>query len=161
MRLATPIQTIAVVFATIAVVLAIVLSTVLAVDAAAAEAQETYAEIEETLGLVPTFLRAYPEIGVAGAWEAMKGVLLNPDTALSSREKELVAVAAAAQIPCDYCVYFHRAAAKVAGVSDQEIAEALAVAAGIRHWSTILQGSQVGLEEFQRETQQIMNHLAE
>ncbi len=144
----------------LAVGLALCVSSVLAPDSARAETQATYEEIEETLGLVPSYLRAYPEAGVTGAWESLKGVLLNPDTALSAREKELVALAVAAQIPCDYCVYFHTQAAKANGVTEQEIAEALAMAASIRHWSTILNGAQVELEEFKQETDAIMDYLA-
>ena len=145
----------------VAVGLTLGLGGLFAAQRQAGDAEETYAEIENALGQVPSFLREYQKIGVSGAWEGMKGVALNPDTELSAKEKELVALAVAASIPCEYCVYFHSAAAEASGASDQEMSEALAMAAAVRHWSTILNGSDVDLDEFKRETDEIMEHLAE
>ncbi len=145
----------------IAVALAFGGSAVLAAEYESDDAQATYEEIEQTLGLVPSFLEAYPDAGIYGAWEMMKSVQMNPDSALSPKEKELIALAVASQIPCDYCVYFHVQAAEANGATEEEIAETLAMAAAIRHWSTILNGSQTDLDEFKSETDAIMNHLAE
>jgi AhpD family alkylhydroperoxidase len=47
-------------------------------------------------------------------------------------------LAVTAQIPCRYCIYFHTAAAKANGASDEEIKETVATAAVARHWSTAL-----------------------
>ena len=33
------------------------------------EAQATYQDIQKTLGLVPGFLKAFPETGIAAAWD--------------------------------------------------------------------------------------------
>lgn len=104
------------------------------------EAPAVHREIEQTLGVVPSFIKAYPEIGVIGAWEQMKALELNPDTALSGKQKELIGLGVAAQIPCDYCSYFHTEAARLNGASDAEIAEAIAVAAQTMHWSTVMIG---------------------
>lgn len=82
-----------------------------------------------------------------------------PDTAASGREKDLIAIAIAASIPCDYCLNFHKTSAEVNGASEQETSEALAIVAGVRHWSTILNGSEIDLEEFKRETDQIIDHV--
>ena len=143
----------------IAVALAFGGSAVLAAESESGEAQATYEEIEQTLGLVPSFLEAYPDAGISGAWEMMKSVQMNPDSALSPREKELIALAVASQIPCDYCTYFHTEAAQANGATEEEIAETLAMAAAIRHWSTILNGSQTDLDEFKSETDAIMTHV--
>ena len=126
---------------------------------AAAEAQQTYEEIEKTLGAVPSFIRHFPEEGVAAAWEELKSVQLNPETAISGKYKELIGLAVAAQIPCHYCVYFHTEAAKLNGASDEQVREALAMAAITRHWSTVLNGSQIDEAEFRKETDQIINTL--
>ena len=124
-------------------------------------AQAAYRDIEATLGLVPAMLKAFPEIGIAGAWAEFKSVQLNPDSALDGKTKELLGLAVAAQIPCQYCIYFHTAAAKLNGASDEEIREAVAMAAIVRHWSTVLNGMQVDDEMFRKETDAILARAAE
>jgi AhpD family alkylhydroperoxidase len=136
--------------------LALVAVLALASTAVADDATATYQDIEKTLGLVPTFLKAFPESGIASAWGELKSVQLNPKTALSGKEKELIGLAVAAQVPCKYCVYFHTQAAKLNGATDQEIKEAIAMAAITRHWSTVLNGSAIDEDQFRREVDQIM-----
>lgn len=117
-----------------------------------ASAQATYRDIEQTLGSVPGFFRLFPEAGIAGAWSEFKSVQLSPDTKLNGKTKELLGLAVAAQIPCHYCIYFHTAAARANGATEQEIREAVAMAAIVRHWSTVLNGMQVDFATFARET---------
>jgi AhpD family alkylhydroperoxidase len=126
-----------------------------------ASAQATYRDIEQTLGSVPTFFKMFPESGIAGAWAEFKSVQLNPKTALNGKTKELIGLAVAAQIPCQYCVYFHTAAAKLNGATDVEIREAVAMAAIARHWSTVLNGMQVDLGGFKRETDTVLGTAAD
>lgn len=116
----------------------------------------TYADIEATLGMVPSFFRAFPEVGIAGAWAEFKSIQLNPDTALSGLEKELIGLAVAAQIPCTYCIYFHTEAARLNGATDEQIAEAVAMASITRHWSTVLNGLQLDYDQFRAETDQVL-----
>lgn len=111
----------------------------------------TYADIQATFGSVPTFLKAFPAESIAGAWSEMKSLQMNPRTALSGKEKELIGLAVAAQIPCPYCIYAHTESAKANGASDQEIKEAIAMSALTRHWSTFLNGAQIDMEGFKRE----------
>src|SRR5258708_9015591 len=99
-------------------------------------AQATYRDIEQTLGSVPTFFKMFPEAGIAGAWAEFKSVQLNPKTGLHRKTKELISLAVAAQVPCQYCIYFHTAAAKLNGATDGEIREAVAMAAVTLPWST-------------------------
>jgi AhpD family alkylhydroperoxidase len=124
-------------------------------------AEATYRDIEQTLGLVPTFFKQFPPAGIAGAWAEFKSVQLNPNTELSAKTKELIGLAVAAQVPCTYCVYFHTAAAKANGASDGEIREAIAMAAITRHWSTVLNGSQMDLATFKKETDTVLRLAAE
>jgi AhpD family alkylhydroperoxidase len=126
-----------------------------------ASAQAAYRDIEKTLGMVPGFFKQFPAAGIAGAWAEFKTVQLNPNTKLDGKTKELLGLAVAAQIPCQYCVYFHTAAAKANGATDQEIREAVAMAAIVRHWSTVLNGVQVDLAEFKRETDTVLRLAAE
>jgi AhpD family alkylhydroperoxidase len=129
--------------------------------AAAQDSQATYRDIEQTLGSVPSFFKLFPEVGIAGAWGEFKSLQLNPDTKLSGKTKELIGLAVAAQIPCQYCIYFHTAAAKANGATDEEIKETVAMAAVVRHWSTVLNGMQVDPAAFKRETDTVLRAAAE
>lgn len=124
-------------------------------------AQVAYRDIEQTLGSVPSFFKAFPESGIASAWAEFKAVQLNPKTKLEGKTKELIGLAVAAQIPCHYCIYFHTAAAKANGASEQEISEAVAMAAVVRHWSTVLNGMQVDPAGFRQETDTVLHLAAE
>jgi AhpD family alkylhydroperoxidase len=124
-------------------------------------AQSVYGDIERTLGTVPGFFKLFPEVGIAGAWSEFKTVQLNPKTKLDGKTKELLGLAVASQIPCAYCIYFHTAAAKANGASEEEIRETVAMAAIVRHWSTVLNGMQVDLADFKRDTDTVLRLAAE
>lgn len=127
---------------------------------AEADAKATYQDIQNTLGLVPTFLKAFTEDGIAAAWDELKSIQLNPKTALSGKQKELIGLAVAAQIPCRYCVYFHTQVGKqLGGANDAEVKETIAMAAITRHWSTVLNGMQIDIGEFKQELASIMTFL--
>src|SRR5712675_689619 len=59
---------------TFVVALAAGLASALAIPASAQDgsAQAAYRDIEQTLGLVPTFFKLFPEAGIAGAWAEFK-----------------------------------------------------------------------------------------
>jgi len=146
---------------TAGVVSAVIAGTVTSAAAQDASTQATYRDIEQTLGSVPTFFKMFPEAGIAGAWAEFKSIQLNPKTALNGKTKELIGLAVAAQIPCQYCIYFHTAAAKANGASDTEIKEAVAMAAVVRHWSTVLNGMQVDLAGFKGDTDRVLRAAGE
>lgn len=131
-------------------------ATIAAAGDATSSAAATYADMEKTLGFVPDFFKAFPESGIAGAWEEFKTIQLDPHTALSNKDKQLIGLAVSAQVPCQYCIYFHSAAAKANGASDEEIKEAVAMAAITRHWSTVLNGMQVDLATFKQQTNRVL-----
>jgi len=133
----------------------------LAQPAIAQDASATYRDIEQTLGSVPSFFRAFPEAGIAGAWAEFKSVQINPKTRLDGKTKELIGLAVSAQVPCQYCVYFHTAAAKANGATDEDIREAVAMAAIVRHWSTVLNGMNIDLATFKKETDTVLQAAAE
>jgi AhpD family alkylhydroperoxidase len=126
-----------------------------------ASAQAAYRDIEQTLGLVPGFFKQFPQSGIAGAWAEFKSVQLNPKTKLDGKTKELIGLAVSAQIPCHYCIYFHTAAAKANSATDEEVREAVAMAAISRHWSTVLNGMQIDLATFKQETDSVLRMAAE
>ena len=119
-------------------------------DAPSAEA--AYAEMNEMFGGVPSILQVYPKSAVPAGWALVKQTDLNENTALPMKTRELIGLAVAAQIPCAYCIYYHTAAAKAAGATEEEIREAVHMSSLVRHWSTVLQGNQYDLEAFKAET---------
>ncbi len=115
------------------------------------EAKATLAEIKSTFGFVPTFMAVFPEEGLPGAWDEFKNVQMNPKTAIPQKYKELIGLGVSAQIPCEYCVYFHTKAAKANGATEKEIREAVGMAAVVRHWSTWLNGAQIDESSFKKD----------
>jgi AhpD family alkylhydroperoxidase len=100
---------------------------------------------------VPEFMKKiYPEQGLEAAVQDMM-ILQGKDAALAAKERELIGLGVAAQIPCEYCIYFHTRAAKHFGASDAEIREAIAQAAQVRKWSTMLNGSMYDPQAFREE----------
>lgn len=122
-----------------------VLATGNARAAEPASSEAAIAEMTKMFGGVPTELQLYPKSAIAAGWEMMKSTDLNENTALPSKTRELIGLAVAAQIPCQYCVYYHTRAARAAGATQEEIREAVHQASLIRHWSTILYGNAVDL----------------
>jgi AhpD family alkylhydroperoxidase len=112
---------------------------------------ETYTEIEATFGVVPSHVKTYPKSAVAGAWAMTKGLLMDETNALEPKMKSLINLAVAAQIPCEYCTWLETKMAKAQGATDEEIAEAVAQAAYVRHWSTVIHGMQIDFATFKTE----------
>ncbi|HTL38967.1 MAG TPA: carboxymuconolactone decarboxylase family protein [Kofleriaceae bacterium] len=113
-------------------------------------------DVKQTAGFVPDFFKAIPDSMVVSFWSMMKGFQMNPNTALDGKSKELIGLAVAAQIPCEYCIYFHTQAAKKAGATDQEIKEAVGMAAMTRMASTVLNGGQIDRMAFRRDVDKMM-----
>jgi AhpD family alkylhydroperoxidase len=116
----------------------------------------TYVQIEKTLGFVPDFFKGVPQTLLPAFWASLTDLQLNPATKLDGKTKELIGLAVAAQIPCEYCIYFHTEAAKLNGATDEEVREAVAMAAVTRMASTILNGTQTDKAEFKKDTQRIV-----
>lgn len=108
-------------------------------------------EIKNTFGVVPTFFKEYPEVGLAGAWEEFKVVQLNSKTALDAKTKDLIGLAVASQIPCRYCNYFHKKGITAAGGSKAEMNMAIALAADTRKWAAYFNGTQIDFAKFKTE----------
>ena len=121
---------------------------------------ETETEIEAFLGRVPSWLAAMPEPAADHGWGIVRDLELE-ETELAQREKALAALSAAAAIQCPYCVHFHRAEAELEGVTDAEMAEAIAVAGTVRLFSSVLHGAEIDHETFVAETGEIVEHVNE
>jgi AhpD family alkylhydroperoxidase len=127
----------------------------LAADAAPVIATPSEADvvkdITQTFGGVPTFVTQFPKSALAALWLEERDLELNPNTALDAKTKALISLAVASQIPCQYCIWSDTMGAKQAGATDQEIAEAVAMAGLTRNYSTLFNGLQVDFEQFKKE----------
>ncbi len=116
-------------------------------------------ELTETFGFVPAMTRVLQPAQTKLWWSAMRDFQLSDATALPGKVKELIGLGVASQIPCHYCVLFHTEAARLHGATEQEIQEAVFMAALTREGSTILNGTAMDPETFDRDLDQIVSHL--
>jgi AhpD family alkylhydroperoxidase len=114
-------------------------------------------EIEETLGLVPQFMRDIPDYLIEGEWATFKNLQLG-ETAIPNKYKELIGLGVSAATRCRYCAYFHTEAARLFGATEEEIDEACLVAKNTMGWSTYLNTLQFDYDEFVREFDQVVEH---
>lgn len=99
----------------------------------------------------PRFYKdTYPEHALSAMLKADE-TLMGPDAKLTAKTRELIALGVAAQIPCAYCVYVHQKKARSFGADESEIREAVATAAHVRHWSTVLNGMAYDMNAFKSE----------
>jgi AhpD family alkylhydroperoxidase len=99
----------------------------------------------------PKFLQDIAPPGTASlSWQDYMAVM-KPDGALDTKTKELIGLAVAAQIPCQYCIYAHTLGARHAGATDAQIKEAVAASALVRKMSTELNGNQYDMAEFKKQ----------
>lgn len=105
---------------------------------------------------VPEFMKnTYPDYAIGPALELL-GALEGDKAAIDAKTMQLIQVGVAAQIPCQYCTYFHTRAAMAAGASEAEIKAAVAAAADVRLWSTVLNGTAYDMEAFKTEVDRMI-----
>ena len=116
------------------------------------------AEMKKTFGTLPSWMMAYPENARAAAWEWNKAI--EEPGVIPPKYQQLIALAVASQIPCEYCTFVHREfSTEFFGASKAEISEAVALGANVRHWSTILYGNGIEKEGFRTEIRDIIAHM--
>jgi AhpD family alkylhydroperoxidase len=123
---------------------------------AVTDGQSALAEAAQMLGFAPEFLTRFPDAARAGAWRQMRDIQLSPATATSGKNKELMGLAVAAQVPCRFCIIAHTEFAKLNGATDAEINEALAMASFTRDMSTLLNGMQVDEAQFRKDVDRLV-----
>ncbi|MFC7237270.1 carboxymuconolactone decarboxylase family protein [Saliphagus sp. GCM10025317] len=119
---------------------------------------DTRSDIEETLGIVPGFLDTLPEEALDNEWPTMKRFLFG-ETALDPKTRELVGLAVAAAIGCEYCRHFHRGVAQLHGATEAELAELSFLASYTPRYSAMIQAQDYDLETFYGEAEQIAAHV--
>ncbi|OFX16323.1 MAG: hypothetical protein A2Z18_04490 [Armatimonadetes bacterium RBG_16_58_9] len=120
--------------------------------------EQVYRDIEETLGLVPSFFKTVPDSTLEADWKAFKGIQLD-EGAVPGKYRELIGLGISAVTKCHYCVLYHTEAAKMMGATDEEIREALRYAGNSALWSTWLNGEQIDFEEFRDELRRVRDYL--
>jgi len=113
-----------------------------------------YKEIEEVLGLVPTFLKAVPDSELELEWHLMKRVQMD-EGPIPNKYRELIGLGIAATTKCRYCTLFHTEMARLNGATDAEIEDAVHFAKSSAGWSTYLNGLQFDFEQFRKEILEI------
>lgn len=126
-------------------------AAIVALPATAQEksAADIRAEAREAFGAALPELENYPDSMVGGAWFWMNDVE-DGEGAIDAKTMQLIGLAVAAQIPCQFCTYYHRKAALALGATEQEVAEAAAIAGYVRNWSTVLYGTGADLASYQQ-----------
>ncbi|MGC4089508.1 MAG: carboxymuconolactone decarboxylase family protein [Polyangiaceae bacterium] len=99
------------------------------------------------------------EPALPGAWREMKDLKLDPSTQLSAKNKALIALAVASQVPSRPCVIAETEFAKAGGASDAEISEAVGMAAITRNMSTLLNGLQVDEPTFKSDIARLVANV--
>lgn len=136
--------------AAIALAIAAALAVPAFADALHPTEQEVIDDIKATIGGVPTFVTQMPPAARPGFWTLERDLELGT-TALDAKTKALISLAVAAQIPCQYCVWADTNTLKQLGATDEEIGEAVSIAALTRFSSTAFNGLQVDFEQFKAE----------
>ncbi len=123
------------------------------------ELSDTYREIEKAFGGTPDFLKRYPADALVSLWSQMKAVTLNGSTALSVKDKALISLAVAAQLPSPNCVKDYAAMARANQATEQEIQEAIAMSGLTRAASTVLNGTMPDEAQWRRDIDQVVRRV--
>jgi AhpD family alkylhydroperoxidase len=124
----------------------------------AEDRHEVDRDMEETLGLVPEFMRRVPDYLIPTEWASFKALQLG-ETAIPNKYKELIGLAVSGATRCRYCCYFHSEAARLFGASEDEINETALIAKNTMGWSTYLNTLQFDYDEFVNEFDQVTAHV--
>ncbi len=114
-------------------------------------------EIEETLGVVPSFFKMVPESSLSQEWELYKRIELE-DGPIPLKYRQLIGLGLSAAIRCRYCTLYHTEMAKLNGATDEEIEAAVHYAKFSVGWSAYANGLQVDFDKFKSEIEEACEH---
>ncbi len=121
--------------------------------------QQVYKDIEQKLGIVPTFFKKLPDNTLQLEWELMQRVQMD-EGPIPNKYRELMGLAIAASTRCRYCTYFHTQMARLNGASEAEIEDAVHYAKSSAGWSAYLNGLDLDYEQFKREVSQAVEYVS-
>jgi AhpD family alkylhydroperoxidase len=119
--------------------------------------QEINNEITRSLGIIPDWLSKLPDEQLEHIWGMQSWIM--KDTALSARDKALVAFGAAAANHCPYLVPFHTEQLKLSGMSDAAIQEAAISVQQSTGISDYLHGIGYSTAKWNKELDQSVSYL--
>ena len=120
--------------------------------------QQVYEQMEQTLGLVPTFFKSLPDSSLELEWTLFNRVQNEPGP-IPNKYRELLGLAVAAVMKCRYCAIYHTEMARLNGATDEEIEDAVHFAKSSAGWSTYLNGLQVDIDQFRDELRRACEHV--
>ncbi len=119
--------------------------------------QQIYNEMESMLGTVPAFFKTIPDASLEAEWNTFKAVETGAGP-IPLKYRELIGVAVSAARGCEYCSYYHTQFARLHGATDKELASAVQLAKTTMGWSTYLYGTQVSMDKFEDQVDEIMEY---
>src|SRR3989304_283288 len=123
-----------------------------------AKYEDTIKDIEKTLGIVPGFMKALPEIVLIQEWPLFKKYNFE-ETEIPAKYRELMGLAVAANIKCPYCQLFHKGSAQMNGATEKELAETVFLASYTARWSAIIHAEHYDYQKFKDEFEKIGEYL--
>ncbi len=108
---------------------------------------------------MPGFMKALPQNVLIHEWPMWKKYTLE-ESLIPEKYRELMGLAVAANIKCPYCLFFHHAMAKMAGATDEEIAETGFLASQTSRWSVYLHAQRYELATLMEEGKQMGDYLS-
>jgi AhpD family alkylhydroperoxidase len=117
--------------------------------------EEVYKQMEQALGLVPTFFKSLPDSSLELEWTLFNR-LENEPGPIPNKYRELVGLGVAAALKCPYCAMYHTEMAKLNGATDAEIEDAVHFVKFSVGWSAYLNGLQSDIHQFRDELKRIV-----
>ena len=117
-------------------------------------------EIEDTFGIMPGYLEALPEQDLVNEWPNLKRFMFGAGE-IDPKQRELVGLAVAGAIGCEFCRHFHKGAAQLHGATDEELAELSFIASYTPRYSAMIQAQDYDFNQFKQEVETIAGHLQE
>jgi AhpD family alkylhydroperoxidase len=112
-------------------------------------------EMEQAFGQVPEWMGRMPGPARAGFWRSFRDFYF-AETCIPNKYKELIGVAVAGATRCRYSALLHSEAARVFGATDEEIAEAGALAGLVMDGSTFVNAQGLDFDRFRKETLEML-----
>lgn len=120
--------------------------------------QDVYKQMEQTLGVIPSFFKTVPESSLEMEWQLFQQVQM-AEGAIPNKYRELIGIAISAVTRCRYCAFFHTEMAKLNGATEAEIEDAVHFAKSSAGWSAYINGMQTDFEQFKGEVLQACEHV--
>ena len=129
----------------------------MAATSVSGDVEQTRADIEETLGLVPGWFELNDQ-DLVDEWPTFKRYTVE-ETVIPAKYRELIGLAVAANIKCPYCQHFHLEAAKMHGATEEELRELAFLASYTARYSSMIHAQNYDLATFHQEVEEIGEHL--